>query len=457
MATKTEYNPLLKKGFQDINDTSAIETEISNLQRDITAAQELITTLQSLLETLQGNVTTVQNNVTTLQGNVTTVQNNVTTLQTSTAKLQANKITKCASSAKLADLTDGEIFQWQAADTADFKNGYFYAVAKTELPVGSSYYQYPSGQQTIIQNGYNFAPGNYYVISEPDVEGSNFSDYRLYQYRNTEYYVVLTSNQTLAVGDTVWDEANKLSFTVTAIDGSNVTLSNGATFSKDSSTGSSFTSIYNCKNAAGEDFTIIQTGVGKMVVHYTLSNNIFTLLDFFTVGFLFLWETTSPTSISAYTQTDTQPQYTLLPATSTQLGGVMVGDGLSIADGVLSGLRNIANTEQGDVQIDTNLKVVGSIAQFSVSWTDIGVATSGFTAAFIDALLNYIHTNFSNKQFIGLIKPNNVRSAIGNCYAQNNNYYTTMLIFGVDGSLCFLHESSNVWKLDDITKTEHPF
>ena len=194
-----------------------------------------------------------------------------------------------------------------------------------------------------------------------------------------------------------------------------------------------------------------------MVVHYTLSNNVFTLLDFFTVGFLFLWETTSPTSIAAYTQTDTQPQYTLLPATRTQLGGVIVGNGLSIVDGVLSGLQNIANTEQGDIQIDTNLKVFGSIAQFSVNWTDLGIETSGFSAAFIDALLNYIHTNFSNKQFVGLVKPNNLRSAIGNCYAQNNNYYTTMLIMGVDGSLCFLSEATNVWTLYDITKTAHPF
>ena len=107
--------------------------------------------------------------------------------------------------------------------------------------------------------------------------------------------------------------------------------------------------------------------------------------------------------------------------------------------------------------VNKQLESKTSIAQFSVSWSDLGIETSGFTAAFIDALLNYIHTNFSNKQFVGLVKPNNVRTAFGNCYEQNNKYYTTMLIMGVDGSLCLLHESANVWTVDDITKTAHPF
>lgn len=420
-----KYNPLLSIGLEDAGNGGSSE-EIAALQQAVTNLQQQATILLNAVNALKGN-----------------------------------KITKCFVAADLANLENGEIFEWQGVDsTIDgvaFNNGYFYKVSKNDLPVGSYYYEYVSGQPTIHENGYIFAPGNYYVINNPDIDSSDFDTYRIYKYTNTQYYAVSKVSSSLSVGQTIWDEANNISLNVTAIDGSLVTLSNGATFNSGGSTGGSFTQISNCKNADGMDFTIIETGLRKIVVHYSLQNNIFTLLDFFTVPFLFLSQTSTPTSITAYTQTNTQPQYILLPATSTQLGGVIVGDGLSIADGILSGLLNIVNTDQGDIQINTNLKVVGSIAQFFVNWTDLGVETSGFTATFIDALLNYIHINFLNKQFVGLVKPNNVRSTLGYCYSQNNKFYSTMLIMGVDGSLCFLHEASSVWTLDDITKTAHSF
>ena len=57
---------------------------------------------------------------------IAALQNAVNALQESLNALKNSKITKVTASSQLAVLTDGEIFEWQAASTADFTQGYFY-------------------------------------------------------------------------------------------------------------------------------------------------------------------------------------------------------------------------------------------------------------------------------------------------------------------------------------------
>ena len=88
-----EYNPLLKENLQKSGDSSEIQAEI---------------------DALQSAIDTLQNNLNTLQSNLNTLKN--------------SKITKVTAAAQLSDLTNGEIFEWQAATTAQFTQGYFYKV-----------------------------------------------------------------------------------------------------------------------------------------------------------------------------------------------------------------------------------------------------------------------------------------------------------------------------------------
>lgn len=57
---------------------------------------------------------------------IAALQNAVNALQESLNALKNSKITKVTASSQLAELTDGEIFEWQAASTTDFTQGYFY-------------------------------------------------------------------------------------------------------------------------------------------------------------------------------------------------------------------------------------------------------------------------------------------------------------------------------------------
>lgn len=99
MANKSIYYPLIKKGFQEVADTSSIESDIAQLQSDV-------------------------------------------------SKLQGKKVTKCLDAADLSNVEDGEIFQWQGADTENpskLLNGFFYkkTVVPTTQQVLKLYHNYP--------------------------------------------------------------------------------------------------------------------------------------------------------------------------------------------------------------------------------------------------------------------------------------------------------------------------
>lgn len=64
-----------------------------------------------------------------IQAEIDALQNAINTLQNNLNALKNSKITKVTSAAQLSELTDGEIFEWQAATTQDFTQGYFYKVS----------------------------------------------------------------------------------------------------------------------------------------------------------------------------------------------------------------------------------------------------------------------------------------------------------------------------------------
>lgn len=215
-------------------------------------------------------------------------------------------------------LEDGEIAEYQGTDDAvnRLTNGYFYKVANIQLPSETVYWKY-EGQRVIELNGYRFAPGNYYVVREPSY--SSGFDYFLWPYSSGLYYNVRKSGQSLQVGDKIFDSTNYTLLTITAINVNIVTLSNGATFDRYSQgTGTNFQDLYDCIDDNGIAYSIVRCAQDTLVIHYTITNGVFNLTDWFWVPFVYYYRTTSPTTIKAYIQTDTQPR----------TPGVTVSDGV---------------------------------------------------------------------------------------------------------------------------------
>lgn len=63
-----------------------------------------------------------------LQAAITELQTQAANLQTALNNIKGSKITKVTAAAQLTELTNGEIFEWQAATSEQFTNGYFYQV-----------------------------------------------------------------------------------------------------------------------------------------------------------------------------------------------------------------------------------------------------------------------------------------------------------------------------------------
>ncbi len=303
-----EYNPLLKDGLQKVSNGGG------DIDERIAALQNAINELQSRLNDLKGL-----------------------------------KITKVTATSQLSEIENNEIFEWQAetqtVDGVDYVNGYFYkkTIGQQTLPSGTTYFLYEQNYPTITKNGYVFTPGNYYHLDTiTPANGSNFYSYSLYQWNGiSRYYFVLPTGVNLQVGDLVWDNQDYTFVTVVSLDDNGKpTLSNGEYISASGKTGGLFVEIIECKNSDGTAFSFIKSNSGRLVVHYTLVNNVFTLIDWFYV-YVVTRSTTTPQTIGVdtYTQTNTQPSssYSLPIAAANVLGGIKVGSGLSIdANGVLS-------------------------------------------------------------------------------------------------------------------------
>lgn len=281
------YNPLLKKGFQDIADTGSIETDVAQLQTDV-------------------------------------------------AELQQHKITKCLTAAELDDVTEGEIFEWQGADTSDpaeLVNGYFYK--KHFLPA--------TQQVLILYRPYDYIGGSYLADTYyyQNSENPNLTEHYATRSLDNKDILWISNESAPNIGDIV---------TVGSFD-----------------TDQTFVTIVNREivdlhfvytDSNGDTWTIIDTVYGRQITYnyyenqqgVTINvnwNNFFDYMGFvcFDNGkpYLVKWTTygetgakfdtvINPEGSATYTQTDTQPR-----------------------------LENIANGSGGVVNITTDTNIAGNL------------------------------------------------------------------------------------------------
>lgn len=250
------------------------------------------------------------------------------------------------------NLEDGEIAQYQGED--DLSNnlikGYFYQKtgSQQELPAGTQFFN--NIETTVNLYGYNVKPGNFFVKeNKTPTSGSNFFNYILYRFENFWNYQFLTLNDARPdVGDILFDTNNNTIVTVLQVTfdsqfRTNYILSDGTTIVLTARTGHAFNALYTFIDNDLNIYTIADCRElnSWVFLHYSLSDNTFNIIDWFSIPYELL-QTTSESVIignNVFQRTDTQPDnsYTLPIATSNILGGVIIGSGLSIdANGVLS-------------------------------------------------------------------------------------------------------------------------
>lgn len=279
-ATNTIFNPLIKKGFQELNDESSIQAAIDALQE------------------------------------------NVNTLQHALNALKSNKITKVTTAAELSEIEVNEIFEWQAdnatIDGVNFVKGYFYqassATGSVTPPVDMLQFSnaFPLNAEYVLGD-YNFTFGNYYKIQ---AYANNVSTITIYDYTDTNsvyrYHCLAPINVNDAVGKIVFDRQLNTFETITEVDAVNyiATTDNGQYINISGVSYGSFSALWQCGNADGtEKFNILipSSGMYYLLVHFDFANNV--IIDWFP------FECIKTTSGSSYTfdtvgfaQTDTQPQ-----------------------------------------------------------------------------------------------------------------------------------------------------
>lgn len=279
-ATNTIFNPLIKKGFQELNDVSSIQAAIDALQE------------------------------------------NVNTLQHALNALKSNKITKVTQAAELSEIEVNEIFEWQAdnatIDGVSFVKGYFYqassATGSVTPPVDMLQFSnaFPLNAEYVLGD-YNFTFGNYYKIQ---AYANNVSTITIYDYTDTNsvyrYHCLAPINVNDAVGKIVFDRQLNTFETITEVDAVNyiATTDNGQYINISGVSYGGFTALWQCGNADGtEKFNILipSSGMYYLLVHYDFANNV--IIDWFPFQCI---KTTSGSSYTyntvGFAQTDTQPQ-----------------------------------------------------------------------------------------------------------------------------------------------------
>lgn len=273
MATETIYNPLIKKGFQELNDTSSEQAAIQELQ------QKKITKFFSASDSLQPN----------------------------------------------------EIAQYQGDNDAinGLINGYFYkSVAEAIIPKNIVFYRILNN---ITVNNVSIAAGDYYKIE--NLPTSVVNDLWLQRWIN-RYWLYNDRYNTNFVGYTVFDYDTKVFLTVTAQSGSVVTFDNGET--------ADFTA-YN-----GPNQNVIKTstvdGIELIMspAIYGVPNNLYITVEY----------NGKITPIVLEEDTEFQLLRTTEP--------VYINPHFEQVD-TQSGLQNIENDADGDINILSNLKINGNL------------------------------------------------------------------------------------------------
>lgn len=267
--TETIYNPLIKKGFQEMADVGSIQAALNALQNAVNA-------------------------------------------------LQGNKVTKITDSSQLSTIEENEIIQWQTdnatIDGKTFKNGYFYKCTTNSitLPTGTQYFE--NGIDEVNLYGYDVRPGNFYVVEDNTPAASNdFFNLRVLQYNSSPDYLFL-NYAFPTVGEAVWNRATNEVVTVQSVDENlSLHLSDGNIVITTGSSNSHPYKLYKVLDENDNYFNVADCspmGVYIFMPNYVVNGNSFTVNDWFCIRHYNLLTTVEPTEIgqNTFAQTNTQQQ-----------------------------------------------------------------------------------------------------------------------------------------------------
>lgn len=305
------FNPLLKKGFQEIAKTGSIETDVAQLKNNV-------------------------------------------------ADLQRHKITKCLIPADLLSIEEGEIIQWQGLtqtiDNVQFVKGYFY-ICKGETvtvqpPVNYLNFttDFPLNHEYIL-NDYNFTFGKYYKVKSLNINIANITEYSwtdlngLYRFNSLEQIVL---------GTKVFDRQLNVFETVTSIDSVNyiATTDNNQTIKINGTSISSYETFWQTGNADGsKTFYILEppSHMYYLLVDWDFGTN--TLKAWFPFQCLLGTQNTPYNyNIEAFAQKNTQPP---TPGITEENGTLKVSLPVEFADDVtVKGTQTVVHTEEIESEND---------------------------------------------------------------------------------------------------------
>lgn len=412
-----KFNPLLKLGLQEIG---------KDYSSDISALQNAINSLQS-----QANA-----------------------LQTALNTLKGNKITKCFSSADLANLEDNEIFEWQGesgtVDETAFVNGFFYKKEVTQIvlvsPVSGAYIT----NADFSYNGFYYANGNVYAKNVSNTIPLNHS-YTLIDINapdGTELITVNLDGADWQQPGTIYSyvDSDRICHKVTLVsctgaggagkfnyDFGNglVVYGNGYSTISGIVEGKSFVDTNDNRYDLCINPNITSWGVACIKVD---SNN--NIIDFWPSQAVFKTYYSDVTINSAtYTQTNTQPgnSYTLPKATSNILGGVVIGNYLDNSNALTLdfAIFGTGDDEMPDVTDD---------------YFDVEVATLWFHIFRFKVVCT---DNFSGLYHTIVLPFNFVFDFYGYIYDEN---YNCIGHYSLSGRLLFIYKNNN--NIDFLTMNE---
>lgn len=299
------YNPLLKKGFQEVSDTGSIEAEIDDLRQ--------------------------------------------------------HKITKCLIPADLLSIEEGEIIQWQGLtqtiDNVQFVKGYFYIykgeTVTVQPPVNYLNFttDFPLNHEYNL-NDYNFTFGKYYKVKSLNINIANITEYSwtdlngLYRFNSLEQIVL---------GTKVFDRQLNVFETVTSIDSVNyiATTDNNQTINISGTSTSTFETFWQTGNADGsKTFYILEprSYMYYLLVDYDFETNM--IKAWFPFQCLRQTQNTPYNyNTEAFSQTDTQPR--LQNITNGSGGVVNITTDTNIAgDLTVSGTTSTVHAQEIESEAD---------------------------------------------------------------------------------------------------------
>lgn len=304
------YNPLIKKGFQEIADTGSIETDVAQLKTNV-------------------------------------------------ADLERHKVTKCLIPADLLSIEEGEIIQWQGLtqtiDNVQFVKGYFYKCAnqKTIIEPGTPYYHIV--QDIFINSLPPIMAGDYYFVT--NLPKSYINNLLYCQYPQNGNYFSYSSSTPIPprpiVGDIFFDYVNKELVSVVDFSYPNCTLSNGVIINISSRAYTLDTNVIKCVAVNSAEIVIapaVSNQTSKLPLAVVVNGVVYPIV----LESYFEWRllTTQSTVIipPAFIRVDTQPP---TPGITEENGTLKVSLPVEFADDVtVKGIQTVVHTEEIESEND---------------------------------------------------------------------------------------------------------